>query len=290
MEYSLLTLVDDKDLAIKISDYLKSNDVDSYAAQPIEYDTEQWGVYVDESKAETAQSLLDSYTITSSVYSPDYTLGNKNADNRSNAIFPSRRCSLAGFSQSWGYYLLMLFVIGSVRFCIKMDKNNNQQNVNYVNEIIEHNRKTQEMSRKCTEIMKKKMEDGTLFNTPKSQNIITIEDVKKFVEQENRKNSKKNLGSITIKKISMQKTKIFYDILVNDGYLLKDDDESIKKQMAMEMAYSFDNYKSIAGEDILDQFANLGISFNFRFYYKGEKAPSKTISLPASYIKTIDKS
>lgn len=280
MDYSLLTLVDDKDEAMRFSDYLNLNNVDSCAAQADEYDSGQWGVYIDGSQAEIAQSLLDSYNVIDNY-----------AYSNSHAIYPSRRYSLGGSSHSWGYYLLLFLVVGGVRLCLQMNKNdNNRQREIVVDEILERNRKTLEMNRKAAEIVQERMDNGTLFNTPKSQNNITINDIKKIVERNNQHLSKFTNESIKNGSISMKGSKIYLDITLKEGYVMLKDVEETKKEEAKYLLDFINSYKFRYGDDILDQFAKLGITFNFRLYYDGVKTPVKTMTIPISYIKKVDKS
>ena len=284
MEYSLLTLVENQDLAIRISDYLKSNEVYSYAAQDMEYGYGQWGVYVDESKATIAQQLLDSYvdpvSENESGYSPNWTYGNEQP--QAPAYSSSTR---SGSSSRWVYYFLVGLVVFGVRIFIKMNRNKTYQPVDYTSMMPKYNNYADRI-----------LSDDVKWrnDTTKSEsfsNKITLEDIRAEIEASSKNLPEQIDSGLTLKRTSMKGSKILYVYTVKNGFEL---DESsgvpIKKEIAQNVYELLKTNKSIYGNDYFDQLADLGISFNYIYYHEGEKAPYKTVSVPASYVKKFDKS
>jgi len=292
MEYSLLILVDDQELAINISDYMKSNDVDSYASQAAEYGSEQWGVYVDESKAAIAQDLLNSYqepaSDQDSGYRPNWIYGNNNASGQfstsDSSLFSSS--SSSGSSHKWWYYLLIGLVAASVRFYFKHKDDFTHNSVQYIPTMTAASRYSNIPVKMPNGFKSGINNDSTdVESLPK----ITIKDIKEIVEESRYQFTKDIKEGFVDKRLSMKGSTIIYYYTLKDGYFIMKMD-TWKKEAAKELLQEINSYKPIYGDDVLDQFTKLGVTFNYRFYHEGEKTPYKTVTIPMSYIKKFDKS
>lgn len=292
MNYSLLTLVDNQEEALRLSFHMKSKGVDAYSGQAAEYGNNQWGVYVEEEKISTAQQILDSYN-NASVQTPpelsspgngdNYYYGNTNAGTQSSSSNPykfSSSSSKSGSSHSWWYYVLGALVIIGVRTCIKMNKSSHSYNQYEINQMYN------DLPNVNQDYGYPTVDDGYVDE----KREITLEDIKDIVERENNAIMPIN-PALSFKHASMQGSKVYFDYIMSSLYEVDHKAmKSVKKEIAKEIYDELSNYKSTYGDDVIDQIIKLGVSFNYRLYRDEEKKPFYTLTIPASYLKQFDKS
>ena len=173
-----------------------------------------------------------------------------------------------------------------------MNKSDNRQTVKYVNEFMERDREMQEAAKRYADNMIREIkEEKSEASTPSSPKI-TIKDINEAVERDNKEFPLVIDESTTLTRASMKGSKIYYDYVIGDGFIVADENTLMKnkKDIAKGICEFYASYKPIYGDDIFDQLAKLGVSYNLRIYFEGEKTPVRTITIPISYIKKFDKS
>lgn len=285
MEYSLLTLVENQNLAIRITDYMKSNGVNSYAAQAMEYGYGQWGVYVDESKAKIAQELLDSYNDQPSEsylgYTPNWTYGSEQPQSQAYSSSSSSRSAA-----KWVCYVLAGILLFGVRLYFKINKYKSHQRVDYTTSMMP---KYNSYADRIVNNEIKWQNDTTESELSSSSyyNKLTLEDIRAEIKDYSKDLPEQIDLGLTLKRITLKDSKILYVYTIKEGFELI---EFSKKEIAQNLCKTLSSNKSVYGDDYFDQLVDLGVTFNYVYYHEGEKAPYKTVSVPASYIKKFDKS
>ena len=293
MEYTLLTLVEEKDLALQILEFLKTNGVDSYVDVATNYDSDQWGVYIDESKASLSQDLLNSF------YEQEYEQGYNQTDyaatpqaedssNHSNYYSSSE----SGSSSKWLYTLIVALVIGGIRFYIK--HHNDEQHYQNTVDLLDmvHQKSYYDRGNNYTIKMTDfdKNNDDTqeqVLETPKKRNV-TLDDIRLFVDKESKKMPQKISDELELTKISLKGAKLCVDVKHNNEFDLRDMNKetlnALKRLLAKDAYDSYSINKMTFGDDFFEQLVTLGVSFEYRFFAKGSNVAETTINIPASYI------
>lgn len=293
MNYSILTIVGDQDSALQLSSYMKSNGINAYASQAIEYGYNHWGVYVEEQKLAVAQNLLDSYNQSAVPgYGSNMNYGAKSAVVPPLPAYPSQLSSSKPKKRSSLNWILPvlggLLIVGvSVGFMIYRSEEESKRYVQY--RLEQAKRSAQRISDDLQDMPKPPSQPS--YSIPESSNKLTLGDFRMMVDGL-QKDLPIALGNgLTCKRISMQGSNIYYDYELEEGYVYLDKyiTEEQKRDIAQQLCRDYSSLKVDYGDDLFDQMVKLGISINYRYYCYGQKTPYKTASISASYLKQFDK-
>lgn len=294
MEYSLLVIVSEKEEAQAIVKKLTDNNIDSFVEDMTDNDEQppvtQWGVMIDEDKAEKAQDVLSEYYKEKSEKEQpnidDYIRMMDESgvfDVGSSTEQPSRPSGTSFFNtERIAFFVFMLLCIGGYRVYkteTKVGYNNTvMSNKALLNRPINAARASIRIKRINDSITEAHAKPFSLSGL--SEHVTKLKD--EYIVTYH--------GLYIVKEVQVRGRNVTFhsDLIQEKDDVYKAASSELDRKLSIWLYNKLKNCKDVYGKHFFDKLADSGARFHFVFYNHPDGAPSFTSHVVASDVKRWD--
>lgn len=302
MEYSLFTIVDDEEAAQRMLDLLKEADIDAYYEEMTDYEGQpvekQWSVFIDESKADKAQPLLEQNDLFfKKIFDFVKDIGDspKNEQNFGNdqrqAADGERLYSASSGSSffNWEriiFILLGILIIGGYKACKRMQ----HYSYGYVQTAVPSSNVFRHQ--RAQEAIENRRRNDSIIE--KNAKPLTFQCVKDDVmELYGKPIVAFSYGTYKVDKVTTKGKDVLFDlreITVSGPSERTPDSKSsyLSRKLPKWIYERLRGNRSVYGKQYFKKMTDLGVTFQFRIYEEGASSPFTNIKVTAEDVKSLD--